>query len=414
MIEINGTYADAVVYTDNIDETAYSQILEICNHFAFSNSVIRVMPDCHVGTGCVIGFTAVLSEKRIIPNIVGVDIGCGVMTTVFRTANEIDFKKLDNFIRNNIPSGMTLRTTPSEYLNKNTDILGNIRNVCEIIGETDREEVFVNSLGTLGGGNHFIEIDRISNNTYMLAVHTGSRSLGLRICKYFQNHGSTVDEELKNSIVARHKTALSPEEHIAIQNEVYNLSEVSSELAYISGDMYDKYIECMLSAVQFANANRICISDEIMNYLSENENAVEEERFDTIHNYIDWYDESHNSIIIRKGAVSANTGQRLCVPLNMRDGIIVGTGKGVSEWNNSAPHGSGRSMSRSKARKTVTLEEYENCMEGVRTWSVNESTIDESPFAYKPSEEIISCLSDTIDIDFIAKTLYNFKADGVV
>ena len=410
MINIRGEYTEAIVYTDNIDEYAYEQIEELCNHFAFRNSVIRVMPDCHAGSGCVIGFTAILSEKRIIPNIVGVDIGCGVMSTIFRTEREINYKQLDDFIRSNIPSGMCIRETPSEYIESHSDIISEVDDICHAIKADDKKDTFINSIGTLGGGNHFIEVDSISDNTYMLAVHTGSRCLGLNVCKYFQKKGSVIDEELKRSIVERHKVASTEEEHKAIQNEVSRMQAVNDELAYISGDVYECYISCMIKAMHYAYANRSCISDEIMNYLTENENAVISERIDTIHNYIDRYDDGSERIIIRKGAISANADQRLCIPLNMRDGIVIGTGKGNTKWNNSAPHGSGRALSRSVARNKVSMEEYAESMSGINTWSVSESTIDESPMAYKPSAEIIGYLEDTVDIEYIAKTIYNFKA----
>ena len=411
MIVINGKYTDAIVFADSIEDTAYDQILELCNHFAFDNSVIRVMPDCHAGTGCVIGFTAVLYEKRIIPNIVGVDIGCGVMATIFKTEKNIDFKGLDNFIRQNIPSGMTIRERPSKYINSNPEIIKNIDNICKTINENDRKNLFINSLGTLGGGNHFIEIDRISDKTYMLAVHTGSRSVGLRVCRFFQSQGSVFDEKLKKQLLEKHKTVFTPEEHLAIQNEIHNIPKVSSELAYISEDMYDRYVECMISTMKYAYENRSCISKEIVRYITDNEDSEVTEMFDTVHNYVDWYDDSHTKIIIRKGAISANKGQRLSIPLNMHDGVVVGTGKGNNMWNNSAPHGSGRALSRSQARKTISLEDYVNYMNDVNTWSVSESTIDESPFAYKPSDKIIKYLKECVEIECIARTIYNFKAD---
>ncbi len=411
MVNISGEYTDAVVFTDHIDESSYEQIRELCSHFAFRDSVIRVMPDCHAGSGCVIGFTAVLNEKRIIPNIVGVDIGCGVMSTIFRTERKIDFKQLDDFIRGNIPSGMCIREVPSEYVKLHSDIVSDVDNICRIIDSADRRDSFLNSIGTLGGGNHFIEIDRIADDTYMLAVHTGSRSLGLNVCKYFQKRGSVIDEDMKRTLIEKHKTASTAEEHLAIQNEVNNLQEISEELAYISGDMYDSYVECMMLAMHFAYVNRCCISDTIMNYLTANENAEVSERFDTIHNYIDRCNDDSERIIIRNGAISANAGQRVCIPLNMCDGIVIGTGKGNAEWNNSAPHGSGRAMSRSQARNTVSMDDYISSMNNIFTWSVTESTIDESPMAYKPSDEIIRYLEDTVDIECIAKTIYNFKAE---
>lgn len=409
MISISGNYTSAIVYNDDIDVYAYEQIKELCDHFAFRNSIIRIMPDCHAGNGCVIGFTAVLNEKRIIPNIVGVDIGCGVMSTIFRTDSNIDFKSLDNYIRSNIPSGMNIREFPHMYATTHNEVISNIEHICNIINANENKELFINSIGTLGGGNHFIEIDRISENTYMLAVHTGSRSLGLNVCKYFQRRGSTIDEDLKESLVAKHRTANSVEDHIAIQNEINSMAVVKNDLAYVSNEMYDNYVLCMREAMHYSYANRECISDEIMDYLYENENVETIERFDTVHNYIDYYEGGR--IIIRKGAISAMEGQRLCIPLNMRDGIIIGTGKGNEAWNNSAPHGSGRALSRTQARNEVSLDEFIDSMNGICTWSVNEATIDESPMAYKPSEDIIRYLEDTVNIEYIAKTVYNFKAN---
>ena len=411
MITINGEYTEGIVYTDYIDECTRKQLRQICDHFAFRDSIVRVMPDCHAGNGCVIGFTAVLNEKKIIPNIVGVDIGCGVLTTIFKTNKEINYKNIDDYIRSNIPSGMNIRESVSEYVNLYPEIISDLDDICSVINAEERKEMFLNSLGTLGGGNHFIEIDRISDCTYMLAVHTGSRSLGVNICKYFQRRGLVIDAELKRSITERHRRASTIEEHIDIQNIINNLPVVSNELSYVSGEMYDNYISCMISAMNYANVNRTIISDIIMKYLIENDSAEIVERFDTIHNYIDYYNDESVRIIIRKGAISANRGQRLCIPLNMRDGIVIGTGKGNAEWNNSAPHGSGRVLSRSEARRNVTLDEYINSMRNIYTWSVNESTIDESPMAYKPSDEIIRFLEDTVDIECIAKTIYNFKAD---
>ena len=407
MIRISGEYTSAVVYTDNIDEYAHSQIRELCDHFAFRNAEIRIMPDCHAGNACVIGFTAVLNEKRIIPNIVGVDIGCGVMSTFFTTENAIDFQSLDSFIRTAVPSGLCIRETGPAGITPET--IADIDSICRIINAEDKRDMFLGSLGTLGGGNHFIEIGRITDNTYMLTVHTGSRSLGLHICKYFQKKGSVIDEELKRSIIEKHRTASTAEEHIAIQNEVENMERVSDDLAYISGEAYDNYISCMLSAMHYAHENRTIISDMIMEHLITSTGAEITERFDTVHNYIDHYD--NDRIIIRKGAVSANAGQMLCIPLNMRDGIVVGTGRGNAEWNNSAPHGSGRALSRSQARNNISMEEYISSMDGICTWSVNESTLDEYPMAYKHSEEIIRYLEDTVDIRYIARTVYNFKAN---
>lgn len=411
MIEIDGQFTTAKVFSDNIDVNAYEQIRTICNHPMFSSAVVRIMPDCHAGKGCVIGFTCVSSEKIVIPDLIGVDIGCGVMTTVFESEKMPDFYNLDRFIRENIPGGMQIRETPCEIISDFEKMRNNISYICDIIHNEEAADRCLKSLGTLGGGNHFIEIDRISDNRYMLCVHTGSRSLGKHICKYFQSKGNVIDERRKSALLEKHKTACSAEEHRSIQQEIEALPKVSPDMAFITGKLYDSYIECMLFAKEYAEENRQCISNAIMKFLSDTQGAISCERFDTVHNYVDWYDDSHTSVIIRKGAVSAKTGQRLSIPLNMRDGVIVATGKGVEEWNCSAPHGAGRIMSRCVAKNSITLEEYSCAMEGISTWSVSEGTIDEAPQAYKPSEEIIKNISQTVDIDFIAKTLYNFKAE---
>lgn len=403
MINING----AIVYADEIDDIVYNQIEQITKHPVFKNSKIRIMPDCHAGKGCVIGFTSVNSNREIIPNVVGVDIGCGVRSVIFNTKDNINFKALDNFIKENIPSGMNFYTSP--HKNIYSSLADKINYVSELIGETEKKDCFFNSLGTLGGGNHFIEIGKISENRYMLSIHTGSRNFGLKICRYFQKMGNTVDIKEKNRLISMHKTALTSEEHTIINTAVNNLAVIPSELAYITDENFEKYMKCMDIAKEYASCNRIFIANDIMNYLSENYCVTIEEEFDTIHNYIDWYNSEHTETIIRKGAVSAEKNQRLSIPLNMKDGIVVGTGKGNAEWNFSAPHGAGRRLSRSEAKKNISLEEFENTMKGIETWSVSENTIDESPQVYKNSENIISYIKQSVNIDFIAKTIYNFK-----
>ena len=403
MINING----AIVYADEVDDVVYNQIEEITKHPVFKNSKIRIMPDCHAGKGCVIGFTSVNYGREVIPNVVGVDIGCGVRTVIFNTGDKMNFKLLDNFIIENIPSGINSRTSPHKNICKK--LIDKIDYVSELIGETEKKDCFINSLGTLGGGNHFIEIGKISEKRYILSVHTGSRNFGLKICRYFQKMGNTIDIKEKNKLISMHKTAKTPEEHNAINEAINNLPIISSDLAYITDEDFEKYMECMDIAKEYASCNRTFIADDIMDYLSENYNINIDEKFDTIHNYIDWYNPEHTKTIIRKGAVSAEKNQRLSIPLNMKDGIIIGTGKGSAEWNCSAPHGAGRRLSRSEARKNISLEEFKNAMKGVETWSVNENTIDESPQSYKNSENIISYIKENVDIDFIAKTIYNFK-----
>ncbi len=410
MITITGEYTSAIVYSDNISDTAYEQIQQLCTHPMFASATVRIMPDCHAGKGCVIGFTSVSSEKIVVPNLVGTDIGCGVMTTIFETNRTIDFHKLDSFIRSELPSGNEIRTSPCPQVKDTDSLAENVMHICRVIRKEDMAEHFLNSMGTLGGGNHFIEIDRISDNRYMLAVHTGSRSLGTYICKYFQSRASVIDERKKRALVERHRTARTSEEHQLITREIENLPQVSQDQAYITDELYDSYIDCMLRAKDFAEENRRCISDAIIEYLTREDNIILTDRFDTVHNYVDWYDNEHTAIVIRKGAVASEGGQHLCIPLNMRDGIIVGRGKGNSAWNHSAPHGAGRQLSRSAAKQQLSMEDYISSMDGVNTWSVNENTLDEAPQAYKPAEEIINGISETVDIEFIAETLYNFKA----
>lgn len=243
-----------------------------------------------------------------------------------------------------------------------------------------------------------------------LSIHTGSRNLGKCVCEYYQKHASDVDENTRKRIIEKHKTAKTPEEHKAIQDELCAMEKVPKELSYLATDeMFDAYIKDMLLATIVARRNREIIAEEICNYLSKTYKSFSiVDSFHTIHNYVDILNDGR--LIIRKGAIDASEGKKLVIPLNMRDGIIIGTGKGNPSWNYSAPHGAGRLMSRSKAKENISLEDFKKSMEGINTWSVNESTIDESPQAYKPIEEIVSVVGDTISIDDIIIPVYNFKA----
>lgn len=409
-MDIVGERNTAVVYGELVDECAVRQIEEICGHPAFEDARIRIMPDCHAGKGCVIGFTAVTGKRMIIPNIVGVDIGCGILTTLFRTERDMDFQRLDSFIRSNIPHGMNIHESVIASVAEDTELTGTVRHICDIIGESGNVDYHSRSIGTLGGGNHFIEVDRVSENLYALTVHTGSRNLGKRICRYFQDHAIVIDKDLRRSILAEHTNAATKEEHEAINRRAAEIEPVNRDLAFVTSERYDMYIDCMLGAKAVAAANRAIISDLIMAFLAEESGAEITDRFDTVHNYIDWYDEEHTSIVIRKGAISAEAAERVVIPLNMRDGVILARGKGNEEWNRSAPHGAGRAYSRSDARSRFSLEEYACEMKEIHTWSVCESTIDECPMAYKSSDMIIKSIADTVEIECIAHTIYNFKA----
>lgn len=402
MFELKGKYATAKVYADIIEQEAISQIIELCNHPMFENAEIAIMPDCHSGKGCVIGFTAVLKQKMVVPNLVGVDIACGVNTSVFET-DKIDFKALDDFIRTHIPHGFGIRN--SVHPKMDAFVRQTVKEVCEEIQESDSKiQYHLNSGGSLGGGNHYIEIGRIHENKYALSVHCGSRNLGKRTCEYFQNRALLSNETLRKNIIELHKTAKSSEEHIAIQNTLISLPKVPKELGYLDGTDYERYIAAMAKLNRFAAENRRLISDDILRFLGVKPIS----QFQTIHNYVE--QRADGTIVIRKGAIRAEKDEMVAIPLNMRDGVIIGVGKGNADWNCSAPHGAGRLMSRSKAKESVKLEDFQASMNGINTWSVSADTLDESPQAYKPADEIINAIKETVDIQEIIKPIYNFKA----
>lgn len=406
MFEINGKYATATVYATTIEPSAIAQITTLCNQPMFEGASIKIMPDCHTGAGCVIGFTSILEKKMVVPNLIGVDIGCGVSTTIFKTDKDINFKELDDFIRANIPSGFAVRGT--KHPDMKPEIVEMVNTICSNIKCEDKLNRHILSCGSLGGGNHYIEVGSTGRpNEYALSIHTGSRNLGKMVCTYYQDMASTIDEELKASIVAKHKTAKTTEEHQQIQEELSNLPKVPKELAFLTGDNYEAYVSDMILARHFAAENRRLITKSITDFISNQFGYSAINSFDTIHNYIEY---NGDKLIARKGAIAAYEGQYVAIPLNMRDGVIIGVGKGNPDWNYSAPHGAGRLMSRSEAKKNLAMEDFRSSMDGIQTWSVDESTIDESPMAYKPAEEIIEAVKGTIDIVDIIKPLYNFKA----
>lgn len=425
MLEINGKYTNAVIYTDLIEQEAISQIMGLCNHPAFENAKIRVMPDVHAGAGCTIGTTIKLAKDMVIPNIVGVDIGCGVRSSVFAVDKEIDFEALENFIVANIPTGCNVRESEHKKMNKEVREL-----VKEVVRELNLGNLtyHLNSVGSLGGGNHYIEIGKLNEKTYVLSVHTGSRNLGKKTCEYYQEKaldtlsGKAKEKDKINETIKKLKAEgreREIEKAIAdIKNEIHSYSgKIPKELAYIENEEFHSYMENMQKCQKMAAENRRLISEDILSFLG----VKVEWCFDTIHNYIEnlsVYSTCSNGInsvdkkfIIRKGAIRANQGERVAIPLNMKDGVIIGVGKGNSEWNNSAPHGAGRLLSRAKAKETLNLEEYKAEMEaqGIKTWSVCRDTLDEAPGAYKPAEMIIEQIKDTIDILWLVKPIYNHK-----
>lgn len=394
MIELKGKYNTAKVFTNNVEQRAISQIIDLCNQEFSKGSKIRIMPDTHAGAGCTIGTTMTITDK-IVPNLVGVDIGCG-MYCVKLKEKEIDFELLDKVIRNYIPSGQNIRESKH---NKSKDIqIEKLKCFNHI--NYDRA---IKSIGTLGGGNHFIEIDRDNNDNLYLVIHSGSRYLGKQVAEYYQELGykKLIDNRMtKEQLINKLKNEGREKE---IQKELKKLPniKINKQLAYVEGVNLVDYLHDMKIAQEYAKINRVVIAEEIL----KNTGLTIDESFTTIHNYIDIENK-----ILRKGAISADLGEKVIIPINMRDGSIIAIGKGNEDWNKSAPHGAGRLMSRSKAKEFVTLEEFKDSMNGIWTTSVNEHTIDESPMVYKSLDEIIDNVKDAVEIIDIIKPLYNFKA----
>lgn len=394
------------IFTKNVEQEAVDQIELLLAQDAFKNCKVRIMPDVHAGKGCVIGFTADLGEK-VIPNIVGVDIGCG-MLCVSLGQTDIDFEKLDNVIRSYVPSGRDVH----EGRTIRFDELQELKCYREL-RDTKRLE---RSIGTLGGGNHFIEVDVAEDGYKYLVIHTGSRNLGKQVADYYQNlafelmSGKDKLYEEQDRLIKKYKAAGRKSE---IQSAIAELHRnfkavnpnIPKDLCYLEGKYREDYLHDMRICQKFAYINRVMIAQIICNHMGWGVDADMPDYFECIHNYID-----HDSNIVRKGAISAKLGEKVLIPINMRDGCIIGTGKGNEDWNQSAPHGAGRVMSRTKAKELVSLEEFEKSMDGIYTTSVNQSTIDESPMAYKTLDEIVENIKDTVDVLAIIKPVYNFKA----
>ena len=405
MKTITGTYSSAIVYTDIIEETAEEQIKLLCDQPFVKGSRIRIMPDVHAGKGCVIGFTADLGDM-VIPNIVGVDIGCGMYTVELGKIG-IDFEKLDEAIRKNIPSGMKVHE-------------GRIVRFPELmelkcyreLKDTKRLE---RSIGTLGGGNHFIEIDSDDEGNKYLVIHTGSRNLGTQVAEHYQSLayelmcGKDKLFRQQNELIARYKAEGRRSEIQAAIKELRSSFQAHEcftprELCYLTGEYREMYLHDMRICQEFASLNRVTIAGLILSAAFGME-LSDCQRFETIHNYID-----HESNIVRKGAVSAKKGEKLLIPINMRDGSLICIGKGNPEWNCSAPHGAGRMFIRNAAKEKFTLDEFQNSMEGIYSTSIHLSTIDECPMAYKSMEDIVDNITPTAKIVRIIKPVYNFKA----
>lgn len=398
MLELQGKYNTAKVFTDVVDETSIAQVIELCNQGFVSGSKIRMMPDIHAGAGCTIGTTMTIKDK-VCPNLVGVDIGCGMYTLQLKEKH-IEFGKLDEIIRQYIPSGFNVRVTAHRLAEQTR--LSELRCLKHI--NRDRAEM---SIGTLGGGNHFIEVDKDDEGSLYLVIHSGSRHLGKEVANYYQNLGyeklNCCDE---NEIKTLVKTLKATGKQQQIEAEIKKLKSVKrtnipKDLAYVEGTDFDDYLHDMEIVQEFAMLNRRAMADVIIRQMKLH--VVDE--FTTTHNYIDI--QNH---ILRKGAVSAETGEKLLIPINMRDGSLLCVGKGNEDWNCSAPHGAGRLMSRAAAKESFTVSEFKNQMRGIYTTSVNSSTLDECPMTYKSINDIVDNIGPTAEIIKIIKPVYNFKA----
>lgn len=399
-MKIKETFNEAIVYADIIDEGAINQIKELCDQESMKDCKIRIMPDCHSGIGCVIGTTMTIKDK-VIPNLVGVDIGCG-MKMVSLGKRDIDLAALDNFIRHNIPHGKNVNKQIQEEFD-----LTSLR----CYSKLDRPEYLALSLGSLGGGNHFIEIDIEDDGTKDLIIHTGSRNLGTQVANYYQDVAYAYCKKLYGSkgleeIIAKYvkEGRQSKLNSVLEKTKEDNLESMPpKKLCYLEGDDFENYLHDIKICQSFAVRNRDIIARRICEFLNlDYENLYKEE---CIHNYIDI-----ENMILRKGSISAAKGEHVIIPINMRDGCILGIGKGSAKYNYSAPHGAGRILSRKDAKEKISLDDFKSSMDGIFSTSVSSATIDESPFAYKSIDSIIKNIKNTVEIEKIIKPIYNFKA----
>ena len=397
MTTIEGKYNQCIVYTDLVTAGSIGQLTALMNQRSAASSKIRIMPDCHEGAGCVIGTTMTVQDK-VIPNLVGVDIGCGMLVVKLKE-NRVDLPKLDSLIHKEVPAGFSVRKTEHKYLDRTR--------IPELFCPMGKEERVTLSLGTLGGGNHFIELDRDDDGALYLVIHTGSRNLGVQVASFYQEEAWKLLKDgnrmaLVQAKIRELKEAGREQEIEQAIQEIHSTDEpVPHELAYCEGELFDRYIHDMKITQEYAHWNRFAIAEAILSGMKLHET----EAFESVHNYIDT-----ESMILRKGACSAREGERLIIPINMRDGSLLCTGKGNPEWNFSAPHGAGRLMSRSEARQSFTVSAFKKQMEGIYSTTVNKETLDECPMAYKPMEEIVRNIRDTVTIDCVIRPMYNFKA----
>ncbi|MFJ7372462.1 RtcB family protein [Lysinibacillus capsici] len=395
MIEINGRFTNAKIFAQTALQTAVDQIQELTDQAFMAGTKVRIMPDYHAGKGCVIGTTIQLQD-RVVPNLVGIDVGCGVFVAQLDVTT-VDFAQLDAIIRTYVPSGQDIHKEVSPS-----------RHFVEFEGKQFRasglKDDYTNlSLGTLGGGNHFIELAKDEDDQHYLLIHTGSRYVGAKVANWHQKRAyeNLRREDLTEKIEAMKQQGRQQEIQSMIQAYKEQRPFVPKDLSYLEGEAFHDYIHDMKIAQQFARMNRWTIAETIAKQMDWHFTDT----FDTIHNYIDT-----ETMTLRKGAVRANKDEKLVIPMNMRDGSLICIGKGNAEWNYSAPHGAGRMFSRRAAKKALNMADFKDTMQGIWTTSVNEETLDEAPMAYKPMTEITSAIRETVDIVKVIKPVYNFKA----
>ncbi len=409
---------DVKIFTDNIEENALEQIKQLLSIDVFSDKKIRIMPDVHAGAGCVIGFTGDLGDK-VIPNIVGVDIGCGMRILKLGRLTDLDFHAFHEHIRSNVPSGKIVREERFGFrplVNEEMEIYREAKQLVmqlRCYRELKDSGRINKSIGSLGGGNHFIELDKDAEGDVYLVIHTGSRNLGKQVAEIYQakaikhlTEGADEFEETIKRTIEEYKAAGRRSE---LQNVIKKMRRecqkiepsLPADLCYVEGNVREDYLHDMRLCQHWAVLNRKLISLLLLKFFS---GINIKEEFESVHNYIS------DDNIIRKGSISAAVGERCIIPLNMRDGSLICTGKGNPDWNCSAPHGAGRVLSRTQAYETISMEDFKESMIGIYSESVNDFTRDESPMVYKPADEIISNIGDTVTIDTIIRPIFNFKA----
>ena len=390
--------ADLKIFCNGLEGAALSQVNALASFEAYKDSKIRIMPDAHAGAGCTIGTTMTIADK-VTPNLVGVDIGCGMLVLEMGRTS-VDPLTLEKIIEKNVPSGMNVRTRPVAQTAEALALVDALR--CPASGSRDYNAM---SVGTLGGGNHFIELDEDDGGNLYLVIHSGSRNLGKKVCEYYQARAEKDRFKEGQGVVAELIARLKAEgREKDIQAELKKLPHGvrgSNPLAYLEGRPFEDYIHDMDLCQRFAETNRRAIAWVICEKLGQYPVTM----WETVHNYIDL-----EHMILRKGSISARKGERVIIPMNMRDGSLICTGKGNPDWNCSAPHGAGRLLSRAEANKRISLEEFRKDMDGIASWSVCASTRDEAPGAYKPMASIISQIAPTVTVENIIRPLYNYKA----